>query len=107
MRLVHAIAAFATAGILSAEAKKSKSKKKNNIAIINLGSSCIYPKFSNQPIYEDDLLTGSLEPTNQWYALAKNIVSIIKREDNLVKIPRITNHTNTPSLKAAKNPKKE
>ncbi len=39
--------------------------------LLFLGSSCIYPKFSNQPIYEDDLLTGSLEPTNQWYALAK------------------------------------
>ena len=36
-----------------------------------LGSSCIYPKFANQPIREDSLLTGSLEPTNEWYAIAK------------------------------------
>lgn len=36
-----------------------------------LGSSCIYPKFAPQPIKEDYLLTGSLEPTNEWYAIAK------------------------------------
>jgi GDP-L-fucose synthase len=36
-----------------------------------LGSSCIYPKFAPQPITEDALLTGSLEPTNEWYAVAK------------------------------------
>jgi len=36
-----------------------------------LGSSCIYPKFAPQPIPEDALLTGSLEPTNEWYAIAK------------------------------------
>tara|TARA_B100000963_G_scaffold120047_1_gene104601 strand:+ start:6145 stop:7128 length:984 start_codon:yes stop_codon:yes gene_type:complete len=36
-----------------------------------LGSSCIYPKFAKQPIIEESLLTDSLEPTNQWYALAK------------------------------------
>ena len=39
--------------------------------LLFLGSSCIYPKFAKQPINEDELLTGSLEPTNQWYALAK------------------------------------
>ena len=45
---------------------------KNNVEkLIFLGSSCIYPKFSDQPITEDSLLTGSLEPTNEWYALAK------------------------------------
>jgi GDP-L-fucose synthase len=38
---------------------------------IFLGSSCIYPKFSQQPLKEQYLLTGSLEPTNQWYAIAK------------------------------------
>ena len=38
---------------------------------IFLGSSCIYPKFSPQPLKEDYLLTNSLEPTNEWYALAK------------------------------------
>ncbi len=36
-----------------------------------LGSSCIYPKLAPQPIPEDALLTGPLEPTNQWYAIAK------------------------------------
>jgi len=36
-----------------------------------LGSSCIYPKFAPQPISEDALLSGPLEPTNQWYATAK------------------------------------
>lgn len=39
--------------------------------LIFLGSSCIYPKFAPQPIREDALLTGSLEPTNEWYAIAK------------------------------------
>lgn len=36
-----------------------------------LGSSCIYPKLAPQPITEDALLTGPLEPTNEWYAVAK------------------------------------
>jgi GDP-L-fucose synthase len=36
-----------------------------------LGSSCIYPKFADQPIKESSLLTGPLEPTNEWYAVAK------------------------------------
>lgn len=36
-----------------------------------LGSSCIYPKFAAQPITEEALLTGPLEPTNEWYAIAK------------------------------------
>ena len=39
--------------------------------LIFLGSSCIYPKFADQPMKEDSLLTGALEPTNQWYAIAK------------------------------------
>lgn len=39
--------------------------------LVMLGSSCIYPKFADQPINEDSLLTGSLEPTNEWYAIAK------------------------------------
>ena len=38
---------------------------------IFLGSSCIYPKLSSQPIKEEYLLEGQLEPTNQWYAVAK------------------------------------
>ena len=36
-----------------------------------LGSSCIYPRMADQPMREDCLLTGPLEPTNQWYAIAK------------------------------------
>ncbi len=39
--------------------------------LLNLGSSCIYPKFAPQPIPEDSLLTGALEPTNRAYAVAK------------------------------------
>lgn len=39
--------------------------------LIFLGSSCVYPKFAPQPIREDALLTSSLEPTNEWYAIAK------------------------------------
>jgi GDP-L-fucose synthase len=39
--------------------------------LLFLGSSCIYPKFAPQPMPEECLLTGSLEPTNEWYALAK------------------------------------
>lgn len=39
--------------------------------LVFLGSSCIYPKFAPQPISEDALLTGPLEPTNEWYAVAK------------------------------------
>ena len=39
--------------------------------LLFLGSSCIYPKLAPQPIPEDALLTGPLEPTNEWYAIAK------------------------------------
>lgn len=39
--------------------------------LIFLGSSCIYSKHAEQPLREDSLLTGPLEPTNQWYAVAK------------------------------------
>lgn len=47
-------------------AYKSGAKK-----LLFLGSSCIYPKFAPQPIPEEALLTGPLEPTNEWYAVAK------------------------------------
>ncbi|MFZ2196929.1 MAG: GDP-L-fucose synthase, partial [Thermodesulfovibrionales bacterium] len=47
-------------------AYKFKTKK-----LINLGSSCIYPKFAPQPMKEEHLLTGTLEPTNEPYAIAK------------------------------------
>lgn len=52
-------------------AKIAKVKK-----LVNLGSSCIYPKNSIQPIKENQLLTGELETTNQWYSIAK--ISSIK-----------------------------
>ena len=39
--------------------------------LLFLGSSCIYPKLAPQPIKESALLTGPLEPTNEWYAVAK------------------------------------
>ena len=49
-----------------------RSAHENDIEkFIFLGSSCIYPKFAPQPIKEEYLLTDSLEPTNQWYAIAK------------------------------------
>ena len=49
-----------------------RSAHENDIEkFIFLGSSCIYPKFSPQPIKEEYLLTDELEPTNQWYAIAK------------------------------------
>ena len=44
--------------------------------LMNLGSTCIYPKMSEQPIKEESLLTGALEPSNDAYALAK--ISVIK-----------------------------
>jgi GDP-L-fucose synthase len=45
---------------------------KNNISkFIFLGSSCIYPKFAQQPLKEEYLMSGYLEPTNEWYAIAK------------------------------------
>lgn len=39
--------------------------------LLYLGSSCIYPRMARQPIIEDELLAGPLEPTNQWYSVAK------------------------------------
>ena len=39
--------------------------------LLFLGSSCIYPRLAEQPMAEDSLLTGPLEPTNEWYAIAK------------------------------------
>src|SRR5919109_2280684 len=39
--------------------------------LLFLGSTCVYPKFAKQPMSEDQLLTGPLEPTNEWYAVAK------------------------------------
>ena len=47
------------------------SHKFNVKRLLFLGSSCIYPKYSKQPIKEEFLLNGKLEPTNEWYAIAK------------------------------------
>ena len=51
--------------------------------VVFLGSSCIYPKMAPQPLKEEYLLTGSLEPTNEWYAIAK--ITGIKLCDSLRK----------------------
>ena len=51
--------------------------------LLFLGSSCIYPKFAEQPIKEEALLTGPLEPSNEWYAIAK--IAGIKLCDSLRK----------------------
>lgn len=49
-----------------------RSAHRNDIKkLIFLGSSCIYPKHAKQPLKEEYLLTGPLEPTNEWYAIAK------------------------------------
>jgi GDP-L-fucose synthase len=45
--------------------------KNGTTKLVFLGSSCIYPKLAPQPMREEHLLTGPLEPTNQWYAIAK------------------------------------
>jgi len=49
----------------------NSAKKYDVQKLLFLGSSCIYPRNSPQPIQENSLLTSSLEPTNQWYAIAK------------------------------------
>lgn len=59
------------------------SHKSDVSKLVFLGSSCIYPKLSSQPMREDSLLTGELEPTNQWYAIAK--IAGIKLCDSLRK----------------------
>ncbi|MBS3848541.1 GDP-L-fucose synthase [Devosia sp. BSSL-BM10] len=54
------------------EANITQSAFQNGVQkMLFLGSSCIYPKMAEQPITEDALLTGPLEPTNEWYAIAK------------------------------------
>jgi GDP-L-fucose synthase len=53
------------ANVIEASHKASVEK------LVFLGSTCIYPKLAPQPISEDSLLTGPLEPTNEWYAIAK------------------------------------
>jgi GDP-L-fucose synthase len=57
---------------LMIEANVIEAARRHGVAkLLFLGSSCIYPKFAAQPIREEELLTGPLEPTNEWYAIAK------------------------------------
>lgn len=57
---------------LMIEANIIEASYRSNVEkLLFLGSSCIYPKFAEQPITEEALLTGALEPTNEWYAIAK------------------------------------
>ncbi|MFN3930130.1 MAG: GDP-L-fucose synthase family protein [Brevundimonas sp.] len=57
---------------LMIEANVIEAARQNGVSkLLFLGSSCIYPKFADQPIREEALLTGPLEPTNEWYAIAK------------------------------------
>ena len=57
---------------LMIEANLIEAAREQGVAkLLFLGSSCIYPKLAPQPIPEDALLTGPLEPTNEWYAIAK------------------------------------
>lgn len=57
---------------LMIEANVIEAAHRHDVAkLMFLGSSCIYPKFAEQPIKESSLLTGALEPTNEWYAVAK------------------------------------
>ena len=64
----------------------STSHDLNVSKFIFLGSSCIYPKFAPQPLKEEYLLTDSLEPTNEWYAIAKisgvKLCEAIRKEFN-------------------------
>ncbi len=57
---------------LMIEANVIEASYRNGVEkLLFLGSSCIYPKLAPQPMKEDALLTGPLEPTNEWYAVAK------------------------------------
>jgi len=57
---------------LMIEANLIEAAFRNDVSkLLFLGSSCIYPKLAPQPIVEEALLTGPLEPTNEWYAVAK------------------------------------
>ena len=57
---------------LAIEANIIHAAKRSGVEkLLLLGSSCVYPRLAQQPIHEDALLSGPLEPTNQWYAIAK------------------------------------
>ena len=55
--------------------------------LLFLGSSCIYPKFAEQPIREEALLTGALEPTNEWYAICLLYTSPSPRDKRQSRMP--------------------
>jgi GDP-L-fucose synthase len=80
------LAAAAVGGILANSTRPAEFLYKNLVIATNiihaakqtgikkllfLGSSCIYPRLAPQPMREEELLTGALEPTNEWYAIAK------------------------------------
>jgi GDP-L-fucose synthase len=57
---------------LAIELNVTESARRSEVRkLLFLGSSCVYPKLAPQPMTEDVLLTGPLEPTNEWYAIAK------------------------------------
>lgn len=62
-------------------------RKNNVLKVINLGSSCMYPKDAPNPLKEELILKGELEPTNEGYAIAKvftqRLAAYIKREDSI------------------------
>ena len=66
--------------------------------LLFLGSSCIYPKFAEQPIQEDSLLTGILEQTNEPYAIAK-IAGIKLCETYRPQFDEINQHVSMPMAK--------
>ncbi len=72
---IHANSAFPADFIydnLMIEANLIEAARVNTAAkLLLLGSSCIYPRMADQPIREEALLTGPLEPTNEWYSIAK------------------------------------
>jgi GDP-L-fucose synthase len=68
--------------------------------LVFLGSSCIYPLFAPQPMTEDALMTGPLEPTNEWYAVAKiagNMVPTSSRRCRRTFMVRATTSTSIPA----------
>lgn len=64
-------AAFLRDNLLMQDNVIDAAYRSGSAKFVFLGSSCIYPRMAPQPISEDSLLTGPLEPTNEWYAVAK------------------------------------
>ena len=71
MRTIHTRAEFIRDNLQIQTNVIDASYQNGTKKLLFLGSSCIYPKFAPQPMAEDCLLTGELEPTNEWYAIAK------------------------------------